>query len=142
MALDLEQRPEVAALLERGAVEGCLNHSDIDALTSSAELTEAEQHDLHDLLEARNIEVSDDCGHADTPPTRYTNAGLSTQTPAALQLFLNEAGRSPLLRPEEEMELAKRIERGALEAKERLITPTLRLVVSRARRYQGTADLP
>jgi RNA polymerase primary sigma factor len=142
VALELEQHPEVAALLERGEVEGCLNHSDIDALTSSAELTDEQQHDLHDLLEARNVEVSDDCGHANTPPTRYTNAGLSTQTTDALQLFLNEAGRYPLLRPEEEIELAQRIERGDLEAKERLINSNLRLVVSLARRYQGTADLP
>jgi RNA polymerase primary sigma factor len=142
VALELEQHPEVLALLERGEEEGCLNHSDIDALTTSAELTEEQQHDLHDLLEARNIEVSDDCGHANTPPTRYTNAGLTTQTTDALQLFLNEAGRYPLLRPEEEIELAKRIERGDLQAKERLINSNLRLVVSLARRYQGTADLP
>ena len=54
----------------------------------------------------------------------------------SLQLFLNEAGRYPLLTAAEEVELAKRIERGDLAAKERMITSNLRLVVSIARRYQ------
>jgi RNA polymerase primary sigma factor len=58
---------------------------------------------------------------------------LSTDS---LQQFLNEAGRYPLLTAAEEVELAKRIERGDLAAKERMITSNLRLVVSIARRYQ------
>jgi RNA polymerase primary sigma factor len=55
----------------------------------------------------------------------------------SLQLFLNEASRYPLLTAEEEIELAQRIERGDLEAKERMINSNLRLVVSIAKRYQG-----
>src|SRR5689334_22354576 len=55
----------------------------------------------------------------------------------SLQLRLREAGRYPLLKPSEEIELAKRIERGDLAAKERMITSNLRLVVANARRYQG-----
>ena len=64
---------------------------------------------------------------------------LSTDGPLttdSLQLFLNEAGRYPLLTAAEEVELAKRIERGDMRAKERMITSNLRLVVSIARRYQ------
>src|ERR1700756_58221 len=64
---------------------------------------------------------------------------LSTEAPLttdSLQLFLNEAGRYPLLTAAEEVELAKRIERGDMAAKERMITSNLRLVVSIARRYQ------
>src|SRR5438034_9434724 len=57
-------------------------------------------------------------------------------TTDSLQLFLNEAGRYPLLTASEEVELAKRIERGDMAAKERMITSNLRLVVSIARRYQ------
>ena len=55
----------------------------------------------------------------------------------SLQLLLREAGRYPLLKPSEEIELAKRIERGDLAAKERMINSNLRLVVANARRYQG-----
>ena len=51
-------------------------------------------------------------------------------------MFLNEAGRYPLLTAAEEVELAKRIERGDMAAKERMINCNLRLVVSIAKRYQ------
>ena len=55
----------------------------------------------------------------------------------ALGQFFKEASRYPLLTAEEEVELAKRIERGDLEAKERMINSNLRLVISQARRFQG-----
>lgn len=55
----------------------------------------------------------------------------------SLQLLLREAGRYALLKPSEEIELAKRIEKGDLAAKERMINSNLRLVVANARRYQG-----
>jgi len=55
----------------------------------------------------------------------------------SLQLFFNEASRYELLKPEEEIELAKRIERGDLAAKELMINSNLRLVISVARKYQG-----
>ena len=59
----------------------------------------------------------------------------------SLQLFLNEVGRHSLLTAAEEVELAKRVERGDPAAKERMINANLRLVVSIAKRYQGH-DLP
>jgi RNA polymerase sigma factor (sigma-70 family) len=55
----------------------------------------------------------------------------------SLDLFLRRAREHPLLTAHEEIELAKRIERGDLAAKERMINSNLRLVVSQARRYQG-----
>ena len=55
----------------------------------------------------------------------------------SIDLFLRRARMHPLLTAAEEVELAKRIERGDLEAKERMINSNLRLVVSQARRYQG-----
>jgi RNA polymerase primary sigma factor len=55
----------------------------------------------------------------------------------ALGLFFKQAARYPLLTADEEVELAKRIERGDLEAKERMINGNLRLVISQARRFQG-----
>jgi len=69
-----------------------------------------------------------------------------TQTPAttppevttdSIQLFMREAARHPLLTAEEEIELSKRVERGDLASKERMINANLRLVVSIARKYQG-----
>ena len=61
----------------------------------------------------------------------------ATGTPEALELFLRRARVYPLLTAAEEIELAKRIEAGDLEAKDRMINSNLRLVVSQARRYQG-----
>ena len=55
----------------------------------------------------------------------------------SLELFMRKARVHPLLTAAEEIELAKRIERGDLAAKERMINANLRLVVSQARRYQG-----
>ena len=58
-------------------------------------------------------------------------------TTDSFQIFYNQASRYPLLTAKEEIELAKAIERGDLEAKERLINSNLRLVIKFARRYQG-----
>jgi RNA polymerase primary sigma factor len=55
----------------------------------------------------------------------------------SIQLFFRQVARYPLLTAAEEVELAKRIERGDLEAKERMVNSNLRLVISNARRYQG-----
>jgi RNA polymerase primary sigma factor len=59
----------------------------------------------------------------------------------SLTLFMNRVGRYPLLTAAEEVALAKRIERGDAEAKERMINSNLRLVISIAKRYQGH-DVP
>jgi RNA polymerase primary sigma factor len=63
--------------------------------------------------------------------------GGGAMTENSLDLFLRAARAHTLLTAEEEIELAKRIERGDLAAKERMINSNLRLVVSQARRYQG-----
>ncbi len=55
----------------------------------------------------------------------------------SIDLLLRDAGRYALLKPAQELDLAQRIERGDLDAKEMLINSNLRLVVSIARRYVG-----
>jgi len=59
------------------------------------------------------------------------------RTTDGLKLYLQEIGRHRLLTPAEEVQLAKKIERGDAEAKERMINANLRLVISVAKRYQG-----
>jgi RNA polymerase primary sigma factor len=73
----------------------------------------------------------------DIPRTRTEPEHEADPTMDSLQLLLREAGRYPLLKPSEEIELAKRIEKGDLAAKDRMINSNLRLVVANARRYQG-----
>jgi RNA polymerase primary sigma factor len=71
------------------------------------------------------------------PERRAREHGAAEPTTDSLQLFINQAMRYPLLTGAEELELAKRIERGDLAAKERLINSNVRLVVKFARRYLG-----
>jgi RNA polymerase primary sigma factor len=66
-----------------------------------------------------------------------TNERAVDPTLDSLQVFFRQASSHPLLTASEEVELAKRIERGDVEAKDRMINANLRLVISQARRYQG-----
>jgi RNA polymerase primary sigma factor len=132
---------ELNALIERAEERGCVDVSELDEISRRLELSTEELEDFEQRLDARGIDVSDDCGRADTGSTTYTNAELANATTDALSLFLNEAGRHALLTPAEEIDLAQRIERGDLEAKDRLVNSNLRLVVSLARRYQGVGEL-
>jgi RNA polymerase primary sigma factor len=71
-------------------------------------------------------------------PAATEAAEAIDMTVDSLDLLLAASRRYPLLTPDEEIELAKRIERGDLAAKERMINSNLRLVVSQARRYLGS----
>ena len=131
-------RPEVAALVARGEERGgCLTLSEIEELAQALELGDEDVDSLEAQVEAQGIEINDDCGREGVEPTLYRNGELAAATSDALQLFLNEIRRYPLLTKDDEVELAKRIEQGDLEAKERMINSNLRLVVSIAKKYQG-----
>jgi RNA polymerase primary sigma factor len=129
--------PRIEALIERGEEQGCVNLSELAEVAHSIGLEEEELAELQQELGSRGLEVSDDCGRAGIASTRVSDGELADTTTDALQLFLNEIRRYPLLTAEEEVELAKRIERGDQEAKERMINSNLRLVVSLAKKYQG-----
>jgi RNA polymerase primary sigma factor len=130
--------PDVETLLERGEENGCLNLSEVDDLAKKLELEDEDLDTLHERIDARGIDLTDDCGRTDAPSrTDYKPEELASSTTDALQLFLNEIRRYPLLTAEEEVELSKRIEKGDMAAKERMINSNLRLVVSIAKKYQG-----
>jgi RNA polymerase primary sigma factor len=137
MVGDATTSPEFTALVARGEADGCINLSEFAELARSLDLSDEEAEALEARIEAQGIELSDDCGRQAVEETRYRNGDLATTTTDALQLFLNEIRRYPLLTAAEEVELAKRIEQGDLEAKERMINSNLRLVVSIAKKYQG-----
>jgi RNA polymerase primary sigma factor len=132
-----QPQTQIAALLERGEEVGCLNLSELEEVAQALGLQEDDVREIYELIDERNIDVSDDCGRTSVEATRYLNENLAGTTTDALQLFLNEIRRYPLLTAAEEVELAKRIERGDMEAKERMINSNLRLVVSIAKKYQG-----
>ena len=124
------------ALIQRGEPDGCVNLSDVSELVSDLGLDDAQAQQVQERLAARGIEVTDDCGQQ-AESMRVDNGDLAVTTSDALGLFLRELRNYPLLTRDQEVELAKRIEKGDLAAKEQLVNSNLRLVVSLAKRYQG-----
>jgi RNA polymerase primary sigma factor len=125
----------IETLFDRGEEQGCVNLSELSELAN--ELSDEDAQALADRLEARGIDVTDDCGRLSEPGPSYAIDELSVMTGDTLQLFLRDVRRHPLLTADDEIELAKRIERGDLQAKERMVNSNLRLVVSLAKKYQG-----
>ncbi|HEX6700066.1 MAG TPA: sigma-70 family RNA polymerase sigma factor [Gaiellaceae bacterium] len=130
-------REQLEALIEQGESEGCVNLSAFSELTQELELHDEELEAVYEQLDERGISLTDDCGVGTRTESTYVNGDLAVATTDALQLFLNEAGRYPLLTAAEEVELAKGVERGDRAAKDRMINSNLRLVVSIAKKYQG-----
>jgi RNA polymerase primary sigma factor len=126
----------IAGLLEHGSEAGCVEISELNKLVETLDLGDEDLARIYEQLDERGIDVRDDCGRERAEST-YVNGDLVHATTDALQLFLNEMARYPLLTAEEEVELAKRIERGDKEAKDRMVNSNLRLVVSIAKKYQG-----
>ena len=121
----------VADAEERGKVEA----QELEALALEHELDEEGMRSLFALLTERGVELpateEEDDFELDLTP------GSGPVTTDSLGLFLSEIGRYQLLNAAEEIALAKRVERGDLTAKERMINSNLRLVVSIAKRYRG-----
>jgi RNA polymerase primary sigma factor len=127
----------IATLLERGSDTGYVDLSELNELADQLELGDQAIASLYEQLEERGVDVRDDCGREKAGSSTYVNGDLATHTTDALQLFLNEMARYPLLTAEEEVELSKLIERGDKAAKDRMVNSNLRLVVSIAKKYQG-----
>jgi RNA polymerase primary sigma factor len=138
IALEPRIDAQILALLEQGEEAGCcLELSQVGELIQSLNLDDEDIEALYERIESRGIQLSDDCGRSGPEQATYRNGDLATTTTDALQLFMNEVSRHGLLTAEEEVELAKRIEQGDREAKEKMINSNLRLVVSLAKRYQN-----
>jgi RNA polymerase primary sigma factor len=129
---------QLRVLIDEGEERGCVNLSAFTELVQELELDDEEMAALYQQLDEKQIELTDDCSvAAAVEESTYINGDLAAMTTDSLQLFLNEAGRYPLLTAQEEVELAKRIERGDPAAKDRMVNSNLRLVVSIAKKYQG-----
>ncbi|HEY3206058.1 MAG TPA: sigma-70 factor domain-containing protein, partial [Gaiellaceae bacterium] len=110
----------IASLLDQGEEEGCLEVPVLEEAFRELELPEDEVHALYEEIEARGIELRENCGREEVAAPEYVTHELAAATADSLQMFLNEMGRYPLLTPAEEVELAKRVERGDLDAKNRM----------------------
>ena len=128
------QNELLETLLGDAEEEGMLDRAALERAIADADLSDEEVERLHELIEARGIELADPEEEGAAPARSGDVSLLSTDS---LQMFLNEMARYPLLTAAQEVELAKRVERGDVEAKNRMINSNLRLVVSIAKKYQG-----
>jgi RNA polymerase primary sigma factor len=103
----------------------------------------AELESIRELLAQRGIEIHGEQAGADREPARSVPPPGEPAERAmdSMSLFMAEVRGHSLLSRDEEADLARRIERGDLAAKERLVNSNLRLVISNARSYEGL-DLP
>jgi RNA polymerase primary sigma factor len=124
---------ELRALLDAAEAAGSLRQAELADAVETLELDALEVDALHREIEARGIELVD----GEAPPEEPAPPAGADTTTDALQLFLREAGRHALLTAAQEVELAKRIERGDEAAKQHMIQSNLRLVVSIAKNYRN-----
>jgi RNA polymerase primary sigma factor len=125
----------IDTLLQRSAEDGCIELSDLAAAAEDLGLDEENLESVYAEAQRRGIEVTDNCGREG--PTHFTPDEVADATSDSLQIFLRDISQRRLLTAAEEVELAKRIERGDQDAKNRMIEANLRLVVANAKRYRG-----
>ena len=133
----LLRNDELLQLLDGAEQAGSLKSTEVADVVETHELDALEQDALYRELDRRGIEVIADEPKDEEPPPAPAPVVPQETTTDALQLFLREAGRHALLTAAQEVELAKRIERGDMEAKTRMIQSNLRLVVSIAKNYRN-----
>ncbi len=146
---DLQELEEIKTLVTRGQATGVLTFTEVATAVSELDLEESDVEDLHAFLESNEIELLDEADPRATPPEpvepvkgkgRAKKAQIDFRpdmTTDSLQLFLKDIGKVRLLTAQEEVELAKRIERGDLDAKQKMVESNLRLVVSIAKNYRN-----
>ena len=122
----------MSAFLDEAEERGTIEETALEELAIELELEDEALTELRTELEARDVTIV-----AATAPAAEAAEWHATGASDPLTLFMNRAGRYKLLTAADEVSLAKRIERGDLAAKERMINSNLRLVISIAKRYQG-----
>ena len=146
---ELQELEEVKALIARGQQVGVLTYAEIAAAITELGVDQADIEELHGVFELSGIELVEELDPAiaaslkierapDKRARRQAALDLKPDiTTDSLQLFLKDIGRVRLLTAQEEVELAKRIERGDMNAKRKMVESNLRLVVSIAKNYRN-----
>jgi len=136
---DLMGTDEARTLLETGAAAGAVHMDEIVAALDELELEAGVIDDFYGALDELQIEVvgRDVLAAAVEDEDEAAVAQAREVSTDALQLFLKDIGRVDLLTAAQEVELAKRIERGDHGAKREMVEANLRLVVSIAKRYRN-----
>ncbi len=148
--VELQELEEIKGLVAKGQLTGVLTYAEIAGAVSEVDLDEADIEELHGYLEKSEIELVEEIDPAvqaanavERAPDKRRARKKATidlkpdMTTDSLQLFLKDIGKVRLLTAQEEVDLAKRIERGDLDAKQKMVESNLRLVVSIAKNYRN-----
>ncbi len=141
----------VKELIDKGKKRGVLTYNEIMDSLQGIDLTPEQIDDIYEKLAGMGIEVVPEISGIVTAGSSNENQSEEVEVDLTIpegvgiddpvRMYLKEIGRVPLLTPEEEVDLAKRMEEGDIEAKRRLAEANLRLVVSIAKRYVGRGML-
>jgi hypothetical protein len=144
LVAEIQELDEVKGLVVKGQQVGVISYGEVATAVSEVDLDESDIEELYAYLERQGVELVEDVDPAQaTAPAaeaesdkrgkRRKGTALDLKpdmTTDSLQLFLKDIGKVRLLTAQEEVELAKRIERGDLDAKQKMVESNLRLVVS------------
>lgn len=136
----------ISSLVESGKRKGYITFKELNDVLGDDAVNVDKIDDLYSTLSELGIEVSDDkVFHEEVPSLETEKLHLeevkSVGVDDPVKMYLKEIGQVALLTPEEEVELARRVEKGDFLAKRKLIEANLRLVVSIAKRYVGRGML-
>jgi RNA polymerase primary sigma factor len=142
LADDFEK--DVDKLIQKGRDQGFISQDEILAKFPDVEDNIEKLDDLYATLSEQGIEIVDSrekiWGEGDDNADAELEINLEDMSELAadsVRMYLKEIGRIPLLTWDEEVDLAKRIKAGDLQAKKRLAEANMRLVVSIAKKYIG-----
>ena len=128
---------KIDALIKKGKERGFVTFSEILYFFPKIEKNLQGLENLYDILEKNGIEVKEAKEYLELEKTTQKPKKVPLGAIDPVQMYLREIGKYPPLTPQEEKELAKRIEKGDEEAKKKLAQSNLRLVVSIAKKYVG-----
>ena len=134
---------KILKLIEKGRHRGFITEAEILHTFPNVEKNIEGLERLYERLEAANINIIDTGKVFSEEQTKEHEEKKKLETEQieagsdSVQMYLREIGQYPLLRGEEEGELAKRIEKGDESARQKLMLSNLRLVVSIAKKYIG-----
>jgi RNA polymerase primary sigma factor len=138
---------EVRELVGEGREQGYLNADHVHEKLRDVELTPEQIDDIFILFHDLGIDIlegdetsraeAEAKGDEEEEPESKLDLSVKSSTSDPVRLYLRQIGKVKLLTAEQEVSLAKRIERKDMEAKRKLTEANLRLVVSIARRYPG-----
>jgi len=140
-----ENIEQVKELIEKGKEEGELTYEEIMSSLEDVELDEDDIEKIYEIFTEMDIDIieedSDDEDDDDDDDELDLSIPQGVGIDDPVRMYLKEIGKVDLLTAEEEVDLAKRMEQGDMEAKRQLVEANLRLVVSIAKKYVGRGML-